>query len=36
MRERVRLLGGRLEVQSRLKQGTRIDAWLPISTERVA
>jgi len=33
MRERVRLLGGRLEIQSRLMQGTRIDAWLPISAE---
>lgn len=33
MRERVRLLGGRLRVQSRLMQGTEIDAWLPIDSE---
>jgi signal transduction histidine kinase len=31
MQERVRLLGGRLEIQSHLTQGTRIDAWLPVN-----
>ena len=29
MEERLRPLGGRLEVQSRPMEGTRIDAWLP-------
>jgi PAS domain S-box-containing protein len=29
MEERLRLLGGKLEVQSCLMEGTRIDAWLP-------
>ena len=33
MRERVRLLGGRMEIQSRLMRGTRVDAWLPINSE---
>jgi len=33
MQERVRLLGGRLEIESHLMQGTKIDAWLPISAE---
>jgi len=28
MQERLRLLGGRLQIQSHLMQGTRIDAWL--------
>lgn len=31
MRERLRLLGGRLQIQSHLMQGTRIDAWLPFN-----
>ncbi len=30
MEERLRLLGGRLEIQSRPTEGTRIDAWLPL------
>ena len=29
MEERLRLLGGKLEIQSRPMEGTRIDAWLP-------
>jgi signal transduction histidine kinase len=29
MEERLRLLGGQLEIHSRPKEGTRIDAWLP-------
>ena len=29
MEERLRLLGGQLEIQSLLMEGTRIDAWLP-------
>lgn len=29
MQERLRLLGGQLQVQSHLMQGTRIDAWIP-------
>ena len=33
MQERLRLLGGRLQVQSRLMQGTRVDAWLPLKIE---
>ena len=33
MQERLRLLGGRLELTSHSKQGTRIDAWLPIKVE---
>src|SRR5215475_9791404 len=33
MQERVRLLGGRLQMQSRVMQGTRIDAWLPVNTD---
>ena len=33
MQERLRLLGGRLEVQSHLMRGTRIDAWLPFKIE---
>ena len=30
MEERLRLLGGKLEIQSRPMEGTRIDAWLPV------
>jgi PAS domain S-box-containing protein len=30
MEERLRLLGGKLEIQSRPMEGTRIDAWLPL------
>jgi signal transduction histidine kinase len=33
MQERLRLLGGRLQIQSHLMQGTRIDAWLPFKIE---
>jgi signal transduction histidine kinase len=31
MRERVRLVGGRLEIDSAPGRGTRIDAWVPVS-----
>jgi PAS domain S-box-containing protein len=31
MEERLRSLGGQLEITSRLKEGTRIDAWLPLT-----
>jgi len=30
MEERLRLLGGQLEIQSLLMEGTKIDAWLPL------
>ena len=30
MEERLRLLGGKLEIQSRPLEGTRVDAWLPL------
>ena len=33
MQERLRLLGGRLQVRSHRMQGTRIDAWLPFKIE---
>jgi signal transduction histidine kinase len=33
MQERLRLLGGRLQIQSQVMQGTRIDAWLPLKIE---
>jgi len=33
MKERVRLIGGRFEIQSHPMQGTRIDAWLPFKSE---
>jgi signal transduction histidine kinase len=33
MQERLRLLGGRLQIQSHPMQGTRIDAWLPLKIE---
>jgi signal transduction histidine kinase len=33
MQERLRLLGGRLQVQSHLMQGTRIEAWLPLDID---
>ena len=36
MEERVRLLGGQLEIQSLLMEGTRIDAWLPLKMARAA
>ena len=36
MRERLRLLGGRLEIRSHLMQGTRIDAWLPVNAPETA
>jgi PAS domain S-box-containing protein len=32
MEERLRLVGGNLEVQSRLGEGTRIDAWVPLKS----
>jgi signal transduction histidine kinase len=34
MQERLRLLGGRLQIQSHLMQGTRIDAWLPLKIDQ--
>ena len=34
MEERLRLLGGKLEIQSRPMEGTRIDAWLPLKMAR--
>jgi PAS domain S-box-containing protein len=34
MEERLRSLGGHLEVHSRLMEGTRIDAWLPFNAAR--
>jgi PAS domain S-box-containing protein len=36
MEERLRLLGGQLEIQSLLMEGTRIDAWLPLKMARAA
>jgi signal transduction histidine kinase len=33
MQERLRLLGGRLQIQSHLMQGTRIDAWVPLKID---
>ena len=36
MEERLRLLGGNLEIQSRPMEGTRIDAWLPLKMARAA
>jgi len=33
MEERLRVLGGHLEIHSRPMEGTRIDAWLPLSTD---
>ena len=30
MEERLRLLGGKLEIQSRPMEGTKLDAWLPV------
>ena len=33
MRERLRLSGGRLQIQSHQMQGTKIDAWLPLRIE---
>jgi PAS domain S-box-containing protein len=36
MEERLRLLGGKLEIQSRPMEGTRIDAWLPLKMESAA
>ncbi len=31
MRERVRLVGGRFEINSRVQKGTRIDVWAPLT-----
>jgi PAS domain S-box-containing protein len=36
MEERLRLLGGQLEIQSLLMEGTRIDAWLSLKMTRAA
>jgi PAS domain S-box-containing protein len=36
MEERLRLLGGHLEVHSRPMEGTRIDAWVPLTVARAA
>ena len=36
MEERLRFLGGRLEIQSRPMAGTRIDAWLPLNIANAA
>jgi len=36
MEERLRFLGGKLEIQSRPMQGTRIDAWLPLKMASAA
>jgi PAS domain S-box-containing protein len=36
MEERLRLLGGELEIQSRPMEGTRIDAWLPLKMASAA
>ncbi len=36
MEERLRLLGGKLEIQSRPLEGTRIDAWLPLKMASAA
>jgi PAS domain S-box-containing protein len=36
MEERVRLLGGKLEIQSRLMEGTTVDAWLPLKMASAA
>ena len=36
MEERLRLLGGKLEIQSRPMEGTRIDAWLPLKIASAA
>ncbi|MFZ0312035.1 MAG: ABC transporter substrate binding protein [Candidatus Korobacteraceae bacterium] len=36
MEERLRLLGGKLEIQSRPMEGTRIDAWLPLKVASAA
>ena len=31
MRERVRLVGGRFEIHSKIRKGTRIDVWVPLT-----
>src|SRR5215469_17371040 len=36
MEERLRLLGGKLEIQAKLMEGTRINAWLPLRMVSVA
>jgi signal transduction histidine kinase len=33
MRERIALLGGRLEIRSRRGEGTRVTAWAPLGAE---
>jgi signal transduction histidine kinase len=34
--ERLRLMGGRFEIHSRLMEGTRVEAWLPIKVASMA
>jgi len=34
MEERLRPLGGQLEIRSRPNEGTRIDAWVPLAIAR--
>jgi signal transduction histidine kinase len=36
MEERVRLLGGRFEVQSKAGMGTKIDVWLPVKKSKAS
>jgi signal transduction histidine kinase len=36
MEERLRPLGGKLEIHSRIMEGTRIDAWLPLKVTTAA
>jgi PAS domain S-box-containing protein len=36
MEERLRLLGGKLEIQARHMEGTKIDAWLPLKMASAA
>lgn len=36
MEERLRLLGGKLEIQTRRMEGTRLDAWLPVKVTDAA
>jgi two-component system sensor histidine kinase DegS len=36
MEERLRLLGGNLQIHARPMEGTRIDAWLPLTISQPA